>query len=101
MINSYVNHYLEVLDFGVQCTLDEQFNDVMKGRFANEFTYMNLSQGERTRIDLAILFALRKVSAVCSGTSCNVLFLDELADSSLDGDGVDALFTIITEACKN
>ena len=101
MINSYINHYLEVLDFGVHCTLDEQFNDTMKGRFANEFTYTNLSQGERTRIDLAILFALRKVSQVCSGTSYNVLFLDELADSSLDGDGVDALFTIIEEACKN
>ena len=101
MLNSYINHYLEVLDFGVQCILDEQFNDVMKGRFANEFEYANLSQGERTRIDLAILFALRQVSAVCSGVSTNLLFLDEIADSSLDSEGVDALFTIIDEACKN
>ena len=101
MINSYINHYLDVLDFGVQCILDDQFNDTMKGRFANEFTYLNLSQGERTRIDLAILFALRQVSAVCSGVDVNVLILDEVCDSSLDASGVDALFTIIEEACQN
>lgn len=98
ILNDLVNKYLEVMGAQYQIVLDENFNDSIKGRYKDEFTYLSLSQGERQRVDIAFLFATIKIGRMCSGIESNVLFLDEVADSSMDFDGCEAIFQIIESA---
>jgi DNA repair exonuclease SbcCD ATPase subunit len=101
VLNQLINNYLEKMGASYQIVLDENFNDSIKGRYKDEFSYKSLSQGERQRIDLAALFACRKVSQMSSGSDSNLLILDEVGDSSMDFDGIEALFQIIEETCKD
>lgn len=91
----HANEYLEVMGAQYKLLLDESFNDTIKGRFKDEFTYNSLSQGQRQRVDLALMFACIKVAQLCAGIETNLLILDEVADSSMDYDGIVALFDII------
>jgi DNA repair exonuclease SbcCD ATPase subunit len=96
VLNQRVNHYLTLLNFNVRFELDENFNETLKSRNMSEFTYTDFSQGERQRIDLAILFGWRDLATLMNSVSCNLLILDETADASLDGNGVEDLLNIIS-----
>jgi len=101
IINKLVNKYLAILDFFVQFELDTQFNEKIRSRFRDEFTYSSFSEGEKMRIDLALLFTWRAVSKMRSSTSTNILIFDEIFDSSLDGNGTEEFLKIITELDKD
>lgn len=88
-INKLVNKYLRAMDFFVSFELDGQFNEVIKSRHRDEFSYESFSQGEKQRIDLALVFTWRTIAKMKNSTSTNLLILDEVFDSSLDTDGTD------------
>lgn len=94
-MNSLINKYLNVLDFFVKFELDENFNETIKSRHRDEFTYASFSEGEKQRIDLALLFAWRQVAKLKNSANTNLLILDETFDSSMDSDGVDNLLKIL------
>jgi energy-coupling factor transporter ATP-binding protein EcfA2 len=85
------------MDFFVQFELDESFNESIKSRFRDEFSYASFSEGEKLRIDLALLFTWRAVSKLRNSVSTNLLIMDEIMDSSLDTNGTDEFLKIITE----
>jgi DNA repair exonuclease SbcCD ATPase subunit len=95
LMNSLINKYLQILDFFVSFTLDENFNETMKSRHRDEFSYSSFSEGEKSRIDLALLFAWRQIAKMKNSANTNLLVLDETFDSSLDSDGVENLMKII------
>ena len=95
VMNNLVNKYLQVLDFFVSFHLDENFNEVIKSRHRDSFNYSSFSEGEKQRIDLALLFTWRQIARMKNSTSTNLLVLDETFDSSLDQDGVDNLMKIL------
>ena len=95
IINQLINQYLQVLDFFVQFTLDENFKEVIKSRHRDDFSYSSFSEGEKARIDLALLFTWRQIAAMKNSMKTNLLILDETFDSSLDVDGVDNLLKIL------
>ena len=95
VINKLVNQYLQVLDFFVSFHLDEAFQETIKSRFRDSFTYDSFSEGEKQRIDLALLFTWRMIAKMKNSVSTNLLILDETFDSSLDYEGVDNLMKII------
>ena len=95
VINRLVNQYLQILDFYVSFNLDENFNETIKSRHRDEFTYASFSEGEKARIDLALLFTWRQIARMKNSTVTNLLVMDEVFDSSLDGDGVDNLLKIL------
>lgn len=101
IINLLVKKYLEILDFPVQMTFNEDFSEIIRSRFNEEFSYGNLSNGERMRIDLALLFTWREITRLSNSASCNLLILDEIGDSSLDADGFDAFMKILTSDKEN
>ena len=92
-----VNSYLAKLDFFVNFTLDESFKESIKSRFRDDFTYNNFSQGEKQRIDMALMLTWRAVARLKNSTNTNLLILDETFDSSLDATGVDELLKILHE----
>ena len=94
-MNKYINKFLTSMDFFTQFTLDEEFNEVIKSRYRDEFSYMNFSEGEKMRIDLALLLAWREIARVKNSVNCNLLILDEVFDSSLDSLGIDELMKLI------
>ena len=94
-INKLVNQYLQVLDFFVHFNLDESFNETIRSRHRDEFTYDSFSEGEKQRIDLALLFTWRQIAKMKNSVSTNLLVLDETFDSSLDHDGVENLLKIL------
>lgn len=94
-MNSLINEYLSHMNFYVNFELDENFKEHIKSRHRDHFSYENFSQGEKQRIDLAILFAWRAVAKKKNSMSTNLLFLDETFDSSMDGTGVDDLMKIL------
>ena len=94
-INNFVNKYLQVLDFYVHFNLDESFNETIRSRHRDEFTYDSFSEGEKQRIDLALLFTWRQIAKMKNSVSTNLLILDETFDSSLDHDGVENLLKIL------
>lgn len=100
VINRMINHYLNVMEFFVEFTLDENFNELVRSRCRDEFSYASFSEGEKKRIDIAILFAWRQVARMKNSVNCNILFLDEILDGSLDSDGMDAVFKIIEDESK-
>ena len=95
VINKLVNQYLQILDFFVSFNLDEHFQETIRSRFRDNFTYDSFSEGEKQRIDLALLFTWRQIAKMKNSVATNLLILDETFDSSLDIDGVDNLMKII------
>ena len=94
-INKLVNQYLQVLDFFVHFDLDESFQETIRSRHRDEFTYDSFSEGEKQRIDLALLFTWRQIAKMKNSVATNLLILDETFDSSLDHDGVENLLKIL------
>jgi DNA repair exonuclease SbcCD ATPase subunit len=82
-------------------TFNDDFSEVIRSRFNEEFSYGNLSNGEKMRIDLALLFTWREITRLSNSASCNLLILDEIGDSSLDTDGFDAFMKILTSDKEN
>jgi len=97
VMNKLINKYLSAMDFFVQFELDENFNETIKSRFRDEFSYSSFSEGEKLRIDLALLFTWRAVSKLRNSVSTNLLIMDEIMDSSLDSAGTEEFLKIIEE----
>jgi DNA repair exonuclease SbcCD ATPase subunit len=95
VINNLVNKYLQVLDFFVSFHLDDTFKETIKSRHRDAFSYDSFSEGEKQRIDLALLFTWRQVAKMKNSVATNLLILDETFDSSLDAEGVDNLTQIL------
>ena len=94
-------HYMAILDFFVQFTLDENFKEIIKSRHRDIFSYSSFSEGAKLRIDLALLFTWRQIAAMKNSMKTNLLLLDETFDSSLDTDGVDNLLKILDTLEEN
>jgi DNA repair exonuclease SbcCD ATPase subunit len=94
-MNKLINKYLQAMDFFVHFELDEVFNEVIKSRHRDEFTYASFSEGEKMRIDLAILFTWRQIAKMKNSVNTNLLILDEIFDSSLDVAGTDYFLTLM------
>jgi DNA repair exonuclease SbcCD ATPase subunit len=95
IINRTINHYLNAMDFPVLFTLDEEFVEHLKSRYRDDFAYDSFSEGEKKRIDLALLLTWRAVAALKNSAATNLLILDEVFDSSLDVAGTDEFMKII------
>ena len=95
IMNKLINTYLTAMEFYINFTLDENFNETIKSRYRDEFTYASFSEGEKMRIDLALLFTWRAVAKMKNSTNTNLLILDEIFDSSLDGAGTDEFLKIL------
>ena len=95
VINKLINKYLSAMDFFVQFELDEEFNETIKSRFRDEFSYASFSEGEKMRINLAILFTWRSVAKLRNSVSTNLLIMDEIMDSSMDSNGTEEFLKII------
>ena len=95
VMNTLINKYLQVLDFYVHFDLDEEFNETIRSRHRDVFTYDSFSEGEKQRIDLSLLFTWRQIAKMKNSVSTNLLILDETFDSSLDHDGVENLLKIL------
>ena len=101
LINKQVNRYLQMMDFYINFTLDEEFNEKVQSPIHEDFSYASFSEGEKMRIDLALLFTWREVAAYKNSTNTNLLIMDEVFDSSLDGSGTDEFLKIIRFVVKN
>ena len=95
IMNQLINRYLKELDFYVSFELDENFMETIKSRFRDEFTYASFSEGEKMRIDLALLFTWRTIAKMKNSANTNLLILDEIFDSSLDTSGTDDFLKIL------
>jgi len=96
IMNKLINKYLAEMDFFCQFNLDENFNETIKSRHRDEFTYHSFSEGERLRIDLSLLLAWREISRLKNSVNCNLLILDEVFDSSLDAVGTEEFLKLLT-----
>ncbi len=97
IMNKLVSKYLAAMDFFVQFELDENFNETIKSRFRDAFSYESFSEGEKMRIDLALLFTWRAVAKLRNSVSTNLLIMDEVFDSSLDNTGTDEFMRILND----
>ena len=95
VMNQLINKYLQVLDFFVHFNLDESFHETIRSRHRDEFTYASFSEGEKQRIDLALLFTWRQIAKMKNSVATNLLILDETFDSSLDHEGIENLLKIL------
>ena len=95
IINKYVNKYLNELEFLINFSIDENFNETIQSQYRDEFSYSSFSEGEKMRIDLALLFTWRMVAKLKNSVNTNLLILDEVFDSSLDADGTEAFLKIL------
>jgi DNA repair exonuclease SbcCD ATPase subunit len=95
LINQQVNKYLQMMDFYINFTLDEEFNETIQSPIHEDFSYSSFSEGEKMRIDLALLFTWREVARFKNSVNTNLLIMDEVFDSSLDGFGTDEFLKII------
>ena len=95
IFNNLINKYLHSMDFFANFTLDEEFNEVIKSRFRDEFSYSSFSEGEKQKIDLALLFTWREVARMKNSAATNLLILDEVFDSSLDASATGELLSIL------
>lgn len=100
-MNKLINKYLEKLDFFCKFEMNENFEETIKSRHRDIFTYESFSEGEKLRIDLALLFAWREITKIRNSSSINLLVLDEIMDSSLDSDGTEEFIKIIKQISKN
>lgn len=101
LLVGYVNHYLEQLNISIKFSMDENFNESITTRYAKEYTYSNLSMGERGRLDLAIAFAWRQIAKLKGSVYCNILILDEVLDASLDINGTEDALGILEDICHD
>ena len=97
IINKLINKYLAAMDFFVQFELDENFNETIKSRYRDEFSYASFSEGEKMRIDLSLLFAWRAIAKLKNSANTNLLIMDEVFDSSLDTTGTDEFMKIVMD----
>ena len=97
IMNKLINKYLHEMDFFVSFHLDENFDETIKSRYRDDFTYASFSEGEKMRIDLALLFTWRSIAKLKNSTNTNLLILDEVFDSSLDSEGTDSFLKIMYE----
>jgi DNA repair exonuclease SbcCD ATPase subunit len=95
IMNKLINKYLNVMDSYIHFELDESFNEVIKSRFRDEFSYASFSEGEKQRIDLAILFTWRQIAKMKNSVNTNLLIFDEIMDSSLDTNGTEAFMSLL------
>ena len=95
IMNKLINKYLASMEFFVQFELDEHFNEQIKSRYRDAFTYSSFSEGEKMRIDLALLFTWRSIAKLKNSVNTNLLILDEVFDSSLDEGGTDEFLKIL------
>ena len=100
-INQQVNRYLQMMEFYINFHLDEEFNETVKSPIHEDFSYSSFSEGEKMRIDLALLFTWREVARVKNSVNTNLLIMDEVFDSSLDGFGTDEFLKIIRYVVKD
>jgi DNA repair exonuclease SbcCD ATPase subunit len=101
LINQQVNRYLQMMDFYINFTLDEEFNETVQSPIHEDFSYSSFSEGEKQRIDLALLFTWREVAKFKNSVSTNLMILDEIFDSSLDSQGTEEFLKIIRYVVKN
>ena len=101
VMNQLINKYLQDLDFYVNFTLDEEFNETIKSRHRDDFTYSSFSEGEKMRIDLALMFTWRSIAKMKNSANTNLLILDEVFDSSLDVAGTEDFLRIIRSVNKD
>jgi len=97
IMNKLINKYLAAMDFFVQFELDESFNETIRSRFRDDFSYASFSEGEKMRIDLALLFTWRSIAKIRNSASTNLLIMDEVFDSSLDASGTDEFLKLLNE----
>ena len=95
IMNKLINTYLTSMEFYINFTLNENFEENIKSRYRDDFTYESFSEGEKMRIDLALLFTWRAIAKMKNSTNTNLLILDEIFDSSLDGTGTDEFLKIL------
>jgi len=100
-INQQVNRYLQMMEFYINLHLDEEFNETVKSPIHEDFSYSSFSEGEKARIDLALLFTWREVARMKNSANCNILIFDEVFDGSLDGFGADEFLKIIRYVVKD
>ena len=96
IMNKMINDFLQKFEFFVSFTLDENFNEKIKSRFRDEFSYSSFSEGEKARIDLSLILTWRQIAKMKNSTNTNLLILDEIMDSSLDSNGIEALRGLFT-----
>ena len=101
LINQQVNRYLQMMDFYINFKLDEEFNETIESPIHEDFSYSSFSEGEKMRIDLAILFTWREVARFKNSVNTNLLIMDEVFDSSLDGFGTEEFLKIIRFVIKD
>ncbi len=101
LINQQVNRYLQMMDFYINFTLDEEFNETIQSPIHDNFSYSSFSEGEKMRIDLALLFTWREVARMKNSVNTNLLIMDEVFDSSLDGFGTEEFLKIIRFVIKD
>jgi len=101
LINSQVNKYLQMMEFFINFCLDEEFNESIKSPIQEDFSYCSFSEGEKMRIDLALLFTWREIAKIKNSLNCNLIVFDETFDSSLDGFGTDEFMKIIRFVIKD
>jgi energy-coupling factor transporter ATP-binding protein EcfA2 len=97
IINKLINKYLSSMEFMCQFELDEEFSETIKSRYRDEFSYASFSEGEKMRINLAILFTWRSLAKLRNSINTNILIMDEVFDSSLDSNGTEEFLKIINE----
>ena len=100
IMNNLINQYLQSMEFFISFHLDEEFNETVKSRFRDTFNYNNFSEGEKMRIDLALVFTWRAIAKMKNSANTNLMVLDEIFDSSLDGQGTDDFFKIVNKMGK-
>lgn len=101
VINQHINHYLEALDFFAQFTLDEEFNEKILSRHRDDFEYNSFSEGEKLRIDIAILFTWRDIMKMRNTITTNLLIMDEILDRSIDQQGADEFLKLLNEVSSS
>ena len=101
LINSQVNKYLQMMEFFINFCLDEEFNESIQSPIQEDFSYSSFSEGEKMRIDLALLFTWREIAKIKNSLNCNLIIFDETFDSSLDGFGTDEFMKIIRFVIKD
>lgn len=101
IINKQINHYLNKMGFMVKFEINENFEETIKSRYRDEFSYQNFSEGEKTRIDLALLFTWRAIAKMRNSVATNLLILDEVFDGSLDGNGTEDFIKIMWDVLKD
>jgi ABC-type Mn2+/Zn2+ transport system ATPase subunit len=100
-MNKLINKYLQAMDAYIHFELDESFNEIVKSRHRDDFTYASFSEGEKMRIDLSILFTWRQIAKMKNSVNTNLLLLDEIFDSSLDTAGTDYFLNLMSSFGEN